>query len=151
MLVQYNVGGRGLRSQRHDTLMIQVRRISCIDNGPWRDLASMHSRHVLPRWPWCPHLCTLLLLLEGVQGVTIPIVRPLECFVRWYVRVDPGSLKEVGGVLHLWCKLVPQLDQKVNVHCAQVANEMIFEHLDGVFSCVDLMVAWLNELKMALL
>jgi hypothetical protein len=37
------------------------------------------------------------------------------------------------------------LDGEINVHRAQGANETVFECFDGAFSCVDLMVAWLDK------
>jgi hypothetical protein len=88
---------------------------------------------------------------KGRERETIPIVWPLECFVCQFVRVDSGSLEEVDGVLHLWHKLIPHLDQEVNVYCAEGTNEMILEHLDGAFSHIDAMVARLDKLETALL
>ncbi len=65
--VQCNIGGRGLQSQRHDTLTIQVHNVSGINNGPWRDQASTRLRHVMPWRPWCQDLCKLVPLFQEVQ------------------------------------------------------------------------------------
>jgi hypothetical protein len=56
-------------------------------------------------------------------------------------------LKEGNGVLHLWCKLVPQLDGKVHVGVAEGVGELIFECLDCPFSGVDAVIAGFNKLE----
>ncbi len=62
-----------------------------------------------------------------------------------------GASKEINGVLHLRCKLVPKLDEKVHVGGAKGANESIFKCLDNSFSGVDTMIAGFDELRATLL
>ncbi len=49
--------------------------------------------------------------------------------------------------MHLWCKLVPQLDGKVHVGVAEGVGELIFECLDCPFSGVDAVIAGFNKLE----
>jgi hypothetical protein len=62
------------------------------------------------------------------QGVSIPVVRPLEYLESQFGWVDLGASKEANGGnggLHLWCKLVPKLDGKVHIGSAEGAGESI--------------------------
>jgi hypothetical protein len=81
----------------------------------------------------------------------IPVVQPLEELVCQFDLVDSRTLKEVNGVLHLRCKLVPQLDGKVHIGGAKGSNESIFECLDCPFSGVNMVIARFDELEVALL
>ncbi len=62
-----------------------------------------------------------------------------------------GASKEVNGVLHLRCKLVPKLDGKVYVGGAKGANESTFKCLDSPFSGIDVVIAGFDELEATLL
>ncbi len=61
-----------------------------------------------------------------------------------------GASKEVNGVLHLRCKLVPKLDGKVHVGGAEGTNESIFKCLNSPFSGIDAVIAGFNKLEATL-
>ncbi len=67
------------------------------------------------------------------------------------VGVDSGAWKEVNGVLHLRCKLVPKLDGKVHIGGAKGADESIFKCLDSSFSGIDMVIAGFDKLEATLL
>ncbi len=85
------------------------------------------------------------------QGVSIPAVRSLEYFVSRFGLVNLGASKEVNGVLHLRCKLVPKLDGKVHVGGNKGADESIFKCLNSSFSSVDAVIAGFDKLEATLL
>jgi hypothetical protein len=62
-----------------------------------------------------------------------------------------GASKEVNGVLHLRCKLVPKLDGKVHVGGAEGADEFIFKCVDSPFSGIDAVIAGADKLEATLL
>jgi hypothetical protein len=81
--------------------MSQVISISGINNGPWRDLAFKCPCHAVPKRPWCPCPCKLLLLFQGVQERNNSSCKALRVFCTLICQGLSGILKEVDGVLHL--------------------------------------------------
>jgi hypothetical protein len=53
--------------------------------------------------------------------------------------------------LHLRCKLVPKLDEKVHVGGAKGAYESFFKCLDSPFCSIDAVIAGFDELEATLL
>ena len=80
------------------------------------------------------------LVPRGAKGYSFQLYGPLSIFVSQFGWVNSGVLKEVNGVLHLRCKLVPKLDGKVHINCAKGTDELILESLDG-FVSVDAVIA----------
>ncbi len=106
------------------------------------------------RCPQCPCVGIFIndcLGTKKCQGVSILVVQSLKYFVSQVGWVNSGALKEVNGVLHLRCKLVPKLDGKVHIGGAKGANESIFKCLDSSFSGVDAVIAGFDELEATLL
>ena len=61
--------------------------------------------------------------------------------------VESGAAEQVACDLCLVCKMVPQLELKVDVCGAEATDEVVFESLDGSFSGVDSVIVGLDKLN----
>jgi hypothetical protein len=59
--------------------------------------------------------------------------------------------EEVDAILHLRGKFVPQLNRELAICGAKGTNESVFEGLDSLLCCVNLVVVGLNQLEHDLL
>ena len=48
-------------------------------------------------------------------------------------------------------KCIPKLEGPLGISCAEATDEMVFERLDGTFSCVNSVVCWFDKLPSAAL
>jgi hypothetical protein len=85
------------------------------------------------------------------EGVSIPIVRPIERFICQDCRVDSRFLDSVYCVLDLRCQFVPQLEWEVAISCCQGRHKCIFECLDCPLCSVDTVIVWFHQLHSAFL
>ncbi len=105
----------------------------------------------------CPWSVSLAILVDNGlapkwdQGVSVPIVWPVQhfiCQLRW---INTQGVQEIEGILNLWCQSIPQLEWKVAVCCSQCCNKSIFESLDHALSSVYAMVVGLHQLQLAII
>ncbi len=60
-------------------------------------------------------------------------------------------MHQIQVILDLWCKLIPQLEEEINVGSGKGGNEHVLESLDGLFCTVDLMIVGFDKLQFALI
>ena len=65
--------------------------------------------------------------------------------------VYSGAAEKVACDLHLVCKVVPQLEQEVDICGAEATDEVVFESLDGSFCGVDAGIVGLDKLNGAVM
>ncbi len=103
----------------------------------------------------CPRLSSFRIFPDncfgswGGHGPFIKIVGSVELCVRGFRGIVSGGAEEVQRILCLFCEVIPELQWKILVRCAESTDEVGFKCLDCLFCRADAVVIWFDELPFA--